>query len=247
MNFFKKKVPGGQVAEVPNVERDMRKDATQGHPDAPWIYAALHHDDRFLRMAVQVKNWRRYAFGSMALATLSVLGVIYIGSQSKIVPYIVEVDKLGRTLAVRAVGGKDAINDPKRLVFREMVEFVENCRTVTSDAGANNTLLTRAFNVLAGAAHGYVREELLKRGKSNDIAQSKTIAIKVQTAVPVTDTLWTVEWTETSYNLKGEAMPRPELWTANVHYEMNPGNSEDDLAHNPTGFKITGISWAKKM
>ncbi|MGS0741122.1 VirB8/TrbF family protein [Glaciimonas sp. GG7] len=248
MSFFNKKMkqtgqaaPGVHLSTTSEVGDEMPQ-----HPDAPWVLAALHHDDRFLRMAAQVKNWRQFALFGLVLAACSIGGVIYIGSQSKIVPYMIEVDKLGRTLAVRAIGGKDAVNDPKKLTFREMIEFFENCRMVTADAAANNMFLTRAFDRLSESAYGYVKRELLLRGKPNDIAVNRTISVDVKSAIPVSDNLWTVEWIETSYNLKGEPLPHPELWKANVHFELRPGG-KDDLPHNPTGFTITSLSWAKQM
>ena len=39
-------------------------------------------------------------FLSLLIAFVAVSGVIYIGSQSKFIPYIVEVNKLGETIVV---------------------------------------------------------------------------------------------------------------------------------------------------
>ena len=45
--------------------------------------------------------WQAAALLALMVAIGAVGGVIYIGSQSKFVPYVIEVDKLGQTAAVR--------------------------------------------------------------------------------------------------------------------------------------------------
>lgn len=43
-------------------------------------------------------RWRVIAVINSCIALISVLGVIYIGSQSKFIPYVVQVDRLGPML-----------------------------------------------------------------------------------------------------------------------------------------------------
>jgi type IV secretory pathway TrbF-like protein len=245
LGFGKKNGANGKADDFSELVRE-EEGLPPSDPDAPWVLAQRHHDDRFLRLAAHARNWQRFAMFSLLVAAGAVGGVVYIGSQSKIIPYLIEVDKLGRTIAVRAVTGRDAVIDPKRLVYRELIEFIENARTVTVDYGANNTFMNRAFSRLSGTAYDYVKQELIAR-KPNEVAQSRTIAILVHTALPVTDNTWQVEWTETSYNFKGESIGDPERWKANMHFELRPGGEERDLARNPTGFVITSLSWTKQM
>lgn len=245
MGFFGKK----RIAKAGNdgySDRIRQEDGLPKDVDAPWVLAQRHHDDRFLRQAAHASNWRNFAFFSLVVAACAVGGIAYIGSQSKIKTYLVEVDKLGRTIAVRAVDGRDAITDPKRMVYREMIELIENARTVTTDFGANNKALTYVFTRLEGAAYNYVKTELLAR-KPNEVATSHTVVVDVNAALPITDNTWQVEWTETSYNLKGEKMPNPERWKANIYFELRPGGSEADLKRNPLGFTSPSLSWTRQM
>lgn len=213
--------------------------------DAPWVIAQRHHDDRTLRSAMHTANWQRIAMFAMAVALAAVIGVVIIGSQSKVVPYLIEVDKLGRTIAVRAVDGRDASVDLNRMIYREMVMLIENTRTVSLDFQQNNKALTLAFSRLTGAAYNYVRHDLSLK-KPNEVAATKTVQVDVQIALPVTENTWQVEWTETSLSLGGEAMGPPERWKANIHYELRPGGSEADLRINPVGIFIHSLTWTKQ-
>lgn len=213
--------------------------------DAPWIRAGMAHDDRNLRMSAQVSNWRMAFFFMLVIAALAVGGIVHIGSLSKFVPMLVEVDQLGRTVAVKALTGDDAITDPKRLALREMFELIENLRTVTTDVSANNRNLTKGFSRLIGAAENYAKTEL-KKAPPNVIGATKTVQIQVKVALPVSDSnkRWQVEWEELSYTLNGELMAT-EKWKATLEWNFVPSGDEKVIRENPTGFTVSELTWTK--
>lgn len=212
--------------------------------DAPWVMAGMAHDDTYMRLAAQVVNWRRFGFGCLVLAVIAVGGAIYIGAQSKYVPFVLEVDKLGRTLAVRALTGGEATTDPTRMVYAELFELIENLRTVTTDREANNRNLNKGFARLTGAGATYVRAEL-RKAPPNDVGGTKTVQVHVKTALKLTEKSWQVEWEEVSRNLQGEQIANPEKWKATVQYELQPGGTEESIRKNPIGFTVQELHWAK--
>ncbi len=226
-----------------DVRHEIKPDAAVEAVDSPWLRAGMAYNDTFLRLAAAAANWRLFAFICLGIAAIAVCGAIYIGSQSKFVPYLVEVDKLGRTVAVKALTGDEASVDPSRLVYRELFELVENLRTVTTDVGSNNRNLTNGFARLSGAANTYVRAEIMK-AKPNDVGQTKTIQVVVKTALRLTDKTWQVEWEERSYGLNGEFM-YAEKWKATVGYRLSPQGTEEAIRQNPVGFIVTDMSWQK--
>lgn len=231
MNLFKK-----AAVVAPSLE-------TPGDEDAPWVRAGAQHNDTFLRLAAQVANWRLFAFFSLLIAGVAVSGAIYIGLQSKFIPVIVEVDKLGQTLAVRALTGEDAVTDSRRLVYREMFDLFENLRTVTTDRLANNDRLSKGFTRLSGAAKTYARNEL-KKAPPNDVGAMKSVQVKVKTALKLAGKSWQIEWEERSFNLAGEEMG-VELWRATLQYELSPSSEEEIFRINPIGFTVSELSWQK--
>lgn len=219
------------------------EDASADAAEAPWVRAERAYDDRYLRMAAQVKNWRLFAFGSLVIAVLAVGGVTYIGAQSKFVPMLVEVDKLGRTIAVRALTGDDAVIDASRTVYREMFDLIENLRTVTTDKNANNDHLDKGFSRLDGAARVYVRTEL-KKAPPNEVGATKTVQVKVTTALKLTEKTWQMEWEEYSFNLSGEPIG-VEKWKATLQYSLQPSGTEEGIRKNPIGYTVTELNWMK--
>ncbi len=211
--------------------------------DALWLQAGKAHEYTFLRQAAQVSNWRIFAFISLGIAAIAIAGALYIGSQPKFVPYIVEVDKLGRTVAVRALDGDDATVDSKRIVYSEMFELIENLRTVSTDMAANNSRIEKGFSRLKGAGAEYVRTEL-RKAKPNDIGETKTVQVQVKIALPVSDSSWQVEWEEHSFNLKGEEIGI-ERWKANLKFVLKPSKNEEIFRKNAIGLYVTELNWVK--
>ncbi|WP_242349362.1 VirB8/TrbF family protein [Mucispirillum schaedleri] len=64
-----------------------------------------------------------------------IAGIIHIGSQSKFVPYIVEVNKLGETVVVGEIRA-GTIKD-QRLIKAKVASFIKTLRTVSVDPAIN--------------------------------------------------------------------------------------------------------------
>lgn len=213
------------------------------NPDAPWVRAGRAYNDTYLRLAAQVANWRMFAFFCIIVAVIAVSGAIYIGSMSKMIPYLVEVDKLGRTVAVRALTGEDAITDSKRLVYREMYDLIEHLRTVTTDTSANKSNINKGFSRLDGAAVTYARTEL-KKAPPNEVGATKTVQVFVKTALPLSKDTWQIEWEEVSFGLDGKEMG-VEKWKASLRFSLVPSGDEQSIRENPIGFTVTDLNWMK--
>lgn len=238
MGLFSKK-SSKQGGATPNGDASPSVSAA----DAPWVRAGMQHNDTFLRLAAQVANWRMLAFSALVVAALAVGGVIYIGAQSKYIPMLVEVDKLGQTLAVKAVTGDLAVSDTSRLVYREMFDLIENLRTVTTDRHANNARLSKGFSRLANSARKYVSNELAKN-PPNDVGTKKFIQVKVKTALKLAGKSWQIDWEESSYALNGELLST-ENWRATLQYQLVPSGEEENIRTNPIGFVVSDLSWQK--
>jgi type IV secretory pathway TrbF-like protein len=213
--------------------------------DAPWLKAQMAYNDTFLRLAAQVANWRMFAFISLAIASFSVIGLIYVGAQSKFVPFLVEVDKLGRTVAVRSLTGEDAIRDPQRLVYREMFDLIEHLRSVSTDPEANKKNITMGFSRLTGSATVYVRTEL-RKALPNEVAQTKTVQVQVKAVLPISANTNQIEWEEHSFDLQGNEIG-VDKWKATVVYKLAPPEAEEGIRINPIGFFASEISWVKVL
>ena len=69
-------------------------------PVTPYQRAGQVWDERIGSARVQARNWRLMAFGSLALSTGLSGGLLWQSMQSRVTPYVVEVDRLGEARAV---------------------------------------------------------------------------------------------------------------------------------------------------
>jgi type IV secretion system protein TrbF len=82
----------------------------------------------------------------LLIAWGAVGGVIYIGSKSKYVPYVIEVDKLGEAVAV-GPAQLAAPADP-RVVRASLASFISSARLVTPDVSLQREAIFRVYGML---------------------------------------------------------------------------------------------------
>ncbi len=68
-----------------------------------YLKARQEWDERYADLVLGKRNWQIAAAGMMAIALVLALGMVWLSTRSKFVPYVVEVDKLGYALAAPAV------------------------------------------------------------------------------------------------------------------------------------------------
>ena len=66
----------------------------------PYLNARREWDERYGDALARAKSWRYAAIGALAVAAIAVTGVVFIGAQSKIKPYVVAIDKMGNPVAM---------------------------------------------------------------------------------------------------------------------------------------------------
>src|SRR5262244_3800136 len=69
-------------------------------PETPYQRAAQVWDERIGSARVQARNWRLIAFGNLFLAAGLAGGMIWQAARGTVVPWVVQVDKLGEAQAV---------------------------------------------------------------------------------------------------------------------------------------------------
>src|SRR5216684_3953608 len=80
--------------------RANQRYAQTPEPVTPYQRAAQVWDERLGSARTQAKNWRLMAFGCLTLAVGLAGGLVKVTSESRVTPYVVEVDKLGEVQAV---------------------------------------------------------------------------------------------------------------------------------------------------
>lgn len=212
-------------------------------PNNPYLNGRQEWLEQNGSIVVSRNNWKLLALLLALVAIISVSGNVYQGIQVKIIPYIVEVDKLGRAAAVAPV------DESKRVSLKNVVPsvismIISDWRTVTADIELQKRMIKRLSYFTVGAAKGYFSEwyrnnNPYERGKNNLV----TVELK-SLPLPITDNSYKVEWTEITRNHAGEVIESVR-YEATVSTQFSNPKSEQMILHNPTGIFITNINATK--
>lgn len=79
-----------------------KHDPQQDQQETPYLNARREMGNMMWRLMTGERTWQAVAIAALLVALVAVAGVVHIGSQSKFIPYVVEVDKIGEVRAVKA-------------------------------------------------------------------------------------------------------------------------------------------------
>ena len=229
MNFFKKKTetspPGSMSDKGGNPYLNGREE---------WL-------ERYGSYISRAAQWRMFI--CLLLTAVSITGNVIQASQVKTVPYIIEVDKLGKSSVVARADR--ASSTPQRLIQAEIAACISNWRTVTADVELQQKMIERLSFFMAGSAKGVLRE-WYEANNPYEIAKSgKLVHVEIKgLPLPVSSDSYRVEWVETVRSHAGVLLDS-HAYEATVTIQINPPTVDAVLLRNPGGVYITSLSAGK--
>jgi len=191
--------------------------------------------------------WRKLALVCASTTALSVAGNIYQSYRSHLIPYVIEIGQLG--MPVNAGFPNEASKADPRILKALIGSFISDIRSVIADASAEKIGITRAFHFLreGDPAHATI-VEFLTNDETNPFkrAEITTITVQVNSALPITEKTWQLEWLEIERNRQGMETGKSHM-KAMLSIAMAETTDESVLAHNPIGLFITEVSWNRVL
>src|SRR2546421_9964461 len=116
-------------------------------------------DNRNGRFAPAALNWRRAGLAFFVLALCSILLNFYQAALPRVVPYAVEIDKIGTPHFHGSVLERaDQFVVPPRCIRDHLRRFVENLRRLTADPDMTRLSFQTASKMAAGEAIGQINK-----------------------------------------------------------------------------------------
>ena len=215
--------------------------------DNPYLNARREWNERYGEYIARERAWRSIAFFMGAIALLAVFGIVWIGGQSKLIPYVVEVNKLGDAVAARRA---DVSSRPDARILRsQLAEFISNLRSVYLDAAAERNGIKKAYAQInhGGPAYGMLND-YMRQDKHNPFkrAEYESVDVEVQSVLPLTSDTWRVEWVETTRDRDGHETSKA-TWTATITITVQAPTDEKAILANPTGLYVQDLHWSKRL
>ncbi|WP_105383636.1 conjugal transfer protein TrbF [Neorhizobium alkalisoli] len=211
-------------------------------PETPYQKAAQIWDERIGSARVQAKNWRYMAFGSLILSAGFAAALVIQSARGTVVPWVVQVDRLGQAQTVAAATADYRPTDPQ--IAWHLARFIEQVRSIPADPIIVRQNWLRAYEWTtdrgAGALNDYARtnDPFAKVGKQQ-------VAVEVSSVIRASADSFRVAWTERRY--EDGKLATTERWTAILTIALQPPRDADRLKVNPLGIYVNAINWSREM
>ncbi|MFG1264977.1 conjugal transfer protein TrbF [Xanthobacter aminoxidans] len=227
MNLFKR--PAAHYGKTPQ-------------PETPYQRAGQVWDDRIGSARVQAKNWRYMAFGSLILSAGFAGALVIQSARGTVVPWVVQVDKLGQAQALAPAVADFRPTDPQ--IAWHLGRFIEQVRSIPADPIIVRQNWLRAYEWTtdrgAGALNDYARtnDPFAKVGKQQ-------IAVDVSSVIRASPDSFRVAWTERQF--ENGVLASTQRWTAILTITLQPPRDAERLKANPLGIYVNAINWSREM
>src|SRR5262252_6971375 len=148
----------------------------------PYLVARREWDERYGDFITRARNWRTIALISALVSLVSTGGMLWQVARSRVIPFVVLVDSLGRPvasgLAEQASVGDDRL---RRAVIQD---WIENVRLVTTDGVAQRRAIDRVYaHIASGTSAQAFISEFYRNDPPFKRAQTDTVAVEVKSVL----------------------------------------------------------------
>ncbi len=217
----------------------------RGSGKSPYLAARDEWNERYRDLIVAARNWRLLAVTSSVVALVAVLGLIVIGAKPKVIPYIVAVDNLGKVVSQGTAVQASVADD--RLIRAALWSWVQDWRMVSSDATVEKNAIARVYAQIGNGTPAAIRISDAYRDESPlKLAQTETVSVNVRALYASSKDSYEVEWTETTFDLKGGQVGT-QNYKGVITISIHPPEDEGLARVNPLGIYVTNVSWSKVL
>lgn len=219
--------------------------APRDNPGNPYLAARQEWNERYGSHVKAAAAWRIVGITGMAMAVIGFSYALYQSTQVKLVPYIVEVDKLG-TAASTGYPQQIEYADP-RVVRATLGSFVSNFKSVTPDAVVQKQYIDRTYAHLRRSDPATEKVNAWFRSNSPfEMAKNATIAVEVNNIVALSNQSYQLDWTEFERDRKGQET-RVRRFRGIATVTLTPPQDEATIHLNPIGLYLRDFDWTAQL
>lgn len=222
--------------------RPVQRYGTTPQPETPYQRAGQVWDERIGSARVQARNWRLMAFAGLFLSAGLSSGLLWQSMQSRVVPYVVEVDRLGEPRALAPAEAEYQPTDPQ--VAWHLSRFVSNIRSVSLDPVLMRANWLSAYDFATERGAIFLGEYARTADPFAQVG-TRTVSVQVTSVVRASDRSFQVKWTESVYE-RG-SLASTSHWTAILTIVMRAPDSAETLRRNPLGLYVDAVDWSREL
>ena len=211
-------------------------------PETPYQRAGQLWDERIGSARVQARSWRLIAFGCLVLTAGSSAALAWQSMQSRVIPYVVEVDRLGEAQAVSRADVNFQPTDPQ--IAWHLAHFITDVRSISLDPVLMRRDWLEAYDFATKRGAQFLGAYARAASPFAGVGE-RTVSVQVTSVVRASDKSFQVKWTETAYERGSES--GISHWTAILTTVTRPPASADVLRKNPLGIYVDAVDWSREL
>ena len=211
-------------------------------PETPYQRAAQAWDERIGSARVQARNWRLMALGELFLIAGLAAALVWQSARGTIVPWVVQVDRLGEAQAVAPAIANFRPTDPQ--IAWHLARFIEQVRGIAADPIIVRQSWLRAYD-FATDRGALALNNFARASDPFGRVGRQQVAVEVSSVIRASDDSFRVAWIERTY--ENGQLARTERWTAILTIVVQPARDAERLRKNPLGIFVHAINWSRKL
>jgi type IV secretory pathway TrbF-like protein len=224
------------------LRRALQRYGRTPEPVTPYQRAAQVWDERIGSARVQARNWRLMAFGGFLLSTGLSGGLLWQSMQSRVLPYVVEVDRLGEASAAAPAEAAYRPTDPQ--IAWHLARFITDVRSVSLDPVLMRANWLGAYDWVTARGAQFLGDYARSADPFGQVGE-RTVSIQVTSVVRASDRSFQVKWSEAAFERGSYA--GTTHWTAMISVVVKPPASAETLRKNPLGLYVDAIDWSREL
>ena len=197
----------------------------------PYIKARKEYDEITHNINASKRNWQRIAFVLGLALLISITSNIFTIRRAHIIPYVVQVDNVGRAIAV-SEAKELALND-ERIIKAFVYQYIDRARSVISDPQALRDNLSQVYQESIKSVQSNFLDGFYKDNNPFDYAQKKgTRHVEFLVFLKEAENTYSVEWREIERNYDNQLLEESH-YKALISVIQIPHTHEDQYREAP--------------
>jgi type IV secretion system protein TrbF len=252
-NWWRKEAAAPVTAGTGTVPAALDSGTTnERHAPNPYLDARRGWNSHVDRAYSAQHTWQLVGVAGLLVGLGAVAGITYVGSKSKFVPYVIEVNKLGEAVSV----GPAQVAGPAdpRVVRASLASFIASARLVTPDVTLQREAIFRVYGMLhtKDPAAQAMNEWYNASKESTPFARAAkvTVTTDINSVLPISGNTWQVDWQETTRDRAGALVGQPVHMRAMLTVYLEPPSTTGDEAaiqRNPLGIYVSNYTWQEVL
>lgn len=237
----------GAGIEAAGVGDGRRPGEADGAGPVPGYVEAARHEftSIFGGLVRGRRDWQLMSWALAVLLVIVTVAYVRLATTSRLVPYVVQVDRLGQVVGA---GAAEPMRAPdERLIAAELARFLRSIRTVLPSAAqaAQAEMLRHGYAFAGPEAASFLNQYFARPDNDPRVLGSRlTRQVEVTSVlrVPRSD-VWTLRWREADTPLQAGVPPQTTAWEAYATVRVVPPATTEGIEENPLGLYVTAITW----